>query len=525
MYLHSTSAHSQSTKRGMVYSEIRRIIKVSSTQHSRYNALSQFTTYLLERGYKRRWIDKIMDKFATVSRTELVSAQPKRPKKAACVTTYHPALASLSRRMIEAFRMCKTHSKQPIAYFKTHQTLKKMLVRSKFNMSEESGELRDEQHNKCAPCKRASKVERFWKISGIEECEGTMNVSHDCFQIGSEGLNYCMCERLTVECRSVPNFTRKGLWRNMLRNNRINESAIKFADVFWIGAHNAGSDKLKFILDQYDKFSVGKFGNSQCKIAAFFSSLEIGRNLARYVSKCQLYDMLDLLEMGVRFFDIDVCIDINNEIRICHCLLGRRLPLVFKQIKDWLTLNLDEIIIFRFADGIGNDIVYLKLLNELHNHLGMFLIPQSRWDESLHLLQSNDQRLLVIVRRKVINSSYEHIESTLTRGKYSEFHEVEDVINDQLIKSNDYSSSTLNILHAYKMSSLKDILKFAIFGEPSSNEQLSINHRFFEQIQVSRWNFALSKVNVIMLDNIDRDLVKKLRHYVINKPINSNKCL
>ncbi|KAI0986244.1 hypothetical protein GJ496_000562 [Pomphorhynchus laevis] len=94
MYLHSTSAYSQSTKRGMVCSEIRRIIKVSSTQHSRYNTLSQLTTDLLELGYKRRWIDKIMDKFATVSRTELLSAQPERPKKAACVTTYHPALAS-----------------------------------------------------------------------------------------------------------------------------------------------------------------------------------------------------------------------------------------------------------------------------------------------------------------------------------------------------------------------------------------------------------------------------------------------
>ncbi|KAI0984582.1 hypothetical protein GJ496_010693 [Pomphorhynchus laevis] len=155
MYLQSTSAHSQSTKRGMVYSEIRRIIKVSSTQHSRYNALSQLTIDLLERGYKRRWIDKIMDKFATVSRAEVLSAQPERPKKAACVTTYHPALASLSRRMVEAFKMCKTHGKQPIVYFKTHQTLKNMLVRSKFNMSEESGELRDEQHNKCAQCKRA----------------------------------------------------------------------------------------------------------------------------------------------------------------------------------------------------------------------------------------------------------------------------------------------------------------------------------------------------------------------------------
>ncbi|KAI0986570.1 hypothetical protein GJ496_006185 [Pomphorhynchus laevis] len=51
--------------------------------------------------------------------------------------------------------MCETLGKQPIVYFKTHQTLKKMLVRSKFNMSEESGELRDDQHNKCALCKRA----------------------------------------------------------------------------------------------------------------------------------------------------------------------------------------------------------------------------------------------------------------------------------------------------------------------------------------------------------------------------------
>ncbi|KAI0982680.1 hypothetical protein GJ496_003704 [Pomphorhynchus laevis] len=100
MYLHSPSAHSQSTKRGLVYSEIRRIIKVSSTQHSRYNALSQLTTDLLDRGYKRRWIDKIMDKFATVSRTELLSAQPKRPIKAACVTSYHLALTSLSRRIV-----------------------------------------------------------------------------------------------------------------------------------------------------------------------------------------------------------------------------------------------------------------------------------------------------------------------------------------------------------------------------------------------------------------------------------------
>ncbi|KAI0984814.1 hypothetical protein GJ496_006191 [Pomphorhynchus laevis] len=90
-----------------------------------------------------------------ISRAEVLSAQPERPKKAACVTTYHPALASLSRRMVEAFKMCKTHGKQPIVYFKTHQTLKNMLVRSKFNMSEESGELRDEQHNKCAQCKRA----------------------------------------------------------------------------------------------------------------------------------------------------------------------------------------------------------------------------------------------------------------------------------------------------------------------------------------------------------------------------------
>ncbi|KAI0987441.1 hypothetical protein GJ496_000055 [Pomphorhynchus laevis] len=51
--------------------------------------------------------------------------------------------------------MCKTLGKQPIVYFKNHQTLKKKLVRSKFNMSEESGKLRDKQRYKCAPCKRA----------------------------------------------------------------------------------------------------------------------------------------------------------------------------------------------------------------------------------------------------------------------------------------------------------------------------------------------------------------------------------
>ncbi|KAI0977650.1 hypothetical protein GJ496_010113 [Pomphorhynchus laevis] len=369
-----------------------------------------------------------------------------------------------------------------------------------------------------------SKVKRIWKILDIRQCEGERNVSHDCFQIGNEGLNYCMCEKITVECRSTQIPARNGLWRKMLRN-RVNEDAIKFFDVFWIAAHNAGSDKLRFIPDKHGKFSVSKFGNSECKIAASFSSLKIGRNLARFASKSQLYDISDLLEMGVRFFDIDVCIDNNGELRTCHCLLGRRVSLVLKRIKDWLTLNSDEIVIFRFADGISNNQVYSKLLVELLNHLNAYLIPNNMYNQTLSQLQSNNKRVLAIVRRKVANSANVHYEHSLIRGRYSEHSDVEKVMNDQLLRLRNYISSTLNTLHAYKSPNWKDMVKFALFGETSSNEKSLINQKFVEHIQTAKWNSTMSSVNVIMLNNINRDLVEQLRQFIVNEPTNSNKCL
>ncbi|KAI0981918.1 hypothetical protein GJ496_004277 [Pomphorhynchus laevis] len=112
----------------------RRLFDEFAPMHPNYQYFSNIPKYL----------DDALQRL--LSRTELLSAQPKRPNTAACVTTFHLALASLSRRMIDAFKMCKTPGKQPIVYFKTHQTLKNMLVRYKFNMSEESGELRDQQH-------------------------------------------------------------------------------------------------------------------------------------------------------------------------------------------------------------------------------------------------------------------------------------------------------------------------------------------------------------------------------------------
>ncbi|KAI0989851.1 hypothetical protein GJ496_007500 [Pomphorhynchus laevis] len=170
-----------------------------------------------------------------LSRTELLSAQPKRPIKAACVTTYHPALASLSRRMVDAFKMCKTHGKQPIVYFKIHQTLKKMLVRFKFNISKESGELRDEQHNKCAPF--SSQTLRV--TQGLQR---TISLAHMQFLSGCINHNV------------IPNGLKLKKRLHVTKNVNaptplVNKLELKCSRIL----HRAGIDLTRAIRDYYDR--------------------------------------------------------------------------------------------------------------------------------------------------------------------------------------------------------------------------------------------------------------------------------
>ncbi|KAI0978360.1 hypothetical protein GJ496_002606 [Pomphorhynchus laevis] len=320
--------------------------------------------------------------------------------------------------------------------------------------------------------------------------------------------------------KSEPN----GQWRRMVKSNK---TTVRFCDILWIGAHNAGTDKLHFH-HEFDIFysTDGNTKNVLCSISQRYGHIPVVRQMTSYVTMNQIHNISTLLNLGVRFFDMDICIDRDTrELAICHCLFGESLSLTLNYFKQWLWQNPDEFLTLTFKDGIINANIYYSLVTKIYIHLRSFLIEKRELYTDLNILSKRNHRVFLSIHgdEYMTGKYFQWVikYSFITRGKYSNFHYADEVMLDQKKQMlSSYSDNTFNILHAYRQPNSLNVFKTHIgilaFNYKFFNNlnpiyptaQNELNEEFYDIWVSEEWNEMRSKINVILLNHIGRNTME-----------------
>ena len=139
LFLHHNSCHPHHTKKSLPYSLAYRLLRICSTENFLTKRLSDLKTFLLNRNYSSKTINKAFKKLRNINRSDTFKRQHKtKTDRVPLVTTFHPGLPHLpeilhkylpilhsSNRCKEAIPHC------PIVSFRRPKNLKDILVRSK----------------------------------------------------------------------------------------------------------------------------------------------------------------------------------------------------------------------------------------------------------------------------------------------------------------------------------------------------------------------------------------------------------
>ena len=137
LYLHHSSAHPKSTFRGLIKGEIIRYIRNTSNKEKQRNCISQFRSRLLNRGYPKAEIDKIISQSEKYVRNELLKQKDKSRKQElplVFITHFNPRvrkLGTILRKHWGIIRnnedLCKIFQKPPTVAYKRNKNLIELL--------------------------------------------------------------------------------------------------------------------------------------------------------------------------------------------------------------------------------------------------------------------------------------------------------------------------------------------------------------------------------------------------------------
>ena len=116
-YLHYSSCHPGACKRSILFAQAMRLRRICSKSCFFEKRAGELVKYLMERSYRKAYVESQVDKVRWMSRAELLSKsnQP-RSTKTPFVVTYHPRLPDISRILrklhpiLESSERCKNAS-------------------------------------------------------------------------------------------------------------------------------------------------------------------------------------------------------------------------------------------------------------------------------------------------------------------------------------------------------------------------------------------------------------------------------
>lgn len=116
-----------------------------------------------------------------------------------------------------------------------------------------------------------------------------------------------------------------------LKDKSLNQIAIP-------GSHNAGTYALS------SRYSTDTSGSKYSKI----DKLGVLRKFIKGWSVCQNSSIADQLNLGIRYFDIRLCVPRSGPVCVCHCLEGPPLREILDQVERFLMKNPLELVILEF---------------------------------------------------------------------------------------------------------------------------------------------------------------------------------
>ena len=140
LFLHFNSCHPHHTKKSLPYSLAYRLLRICSTEDFLTKRLSDLKTFLLNRNYSSKTIDKAFKKLRKTNRSDTFKRKDKTKTndRVPLVTTFHPGLPNLPKILqqylpiLHSSERCKAAIPNcPIVSFRRPKSLKDILVRSK----------------------------------------------------------------------------------------------------------------------------------------------------------------------------------------------------------------------------------------------------------------------------------------------------------------------------------------------------------------------------------------------------------
>ena len=138
-YLHHSSCHPGACKRSIPFAQAMRLRRICSKSCYFEKRAGELVKFLIERGYRKAYVEGQVDKVRRMSRAQVLSNnnQP-RSTKTPFVVTYHPRLPDISKILrelhpiLESSERCKNAIKSvPFVAFRKPKSLGDYLVRAK----------------------------------------------------------------------------------------------------------------------------------------------------------------------------------------------------------------------------------------------------------------------------------------------------------------------------------------------------------------------------------------------------------
>lgn len=295
------------------------------------------------------------------------------------------------------------------------------------------------------------------------------------------------------------------------------------SEIYIPGTHNSGSYRLR-LLNSGGTFGIGTVlgdpdnTNSICQSqTGLANTWSLYETIARASSTNQNRSIIQQLNDGIRFLDIDVCEypGLPGNVFTCHCIWGRRLERILNSVRKWLLVNKNEVLVIRFQDGLQSKTkgaLAQRVGAHLEHFLSSMMIPKHSKTKTLSELIRCNERVLILWDSIHQASKWWAI-TNFSTGSYANTNKPAVMMQDQLTKAKLNKPSKIHLVSWILSPTKEDIIK-------------NIGHTWLIDRYAKQVNGQLAKVaselgpSVIMTDffqtspptviNIANDLNRKL---------------
>ena len=204
-YLHRTSCHPNACKKGIPFAQALRLRRICSKDDFFNKRADDLCTFLVERGYKKHFVQEQVERARNIPRHEVLRDKEKKENKRIPFTvTYHPGLPNIGgvlrdlHPVLQSSKRCKDAIKEvPMVAFRKPKSLSDYLVRARFTTSsnqEVKGTCKCNS-NRCQICNFLSLGRSFH--SHITKKEFSINYNLDC---NSNNVVYLIsCKKCNIQ--------------------------------------------------------------------------------------------------------------------------------------------------------------------------------------------------------------------------------------------------------------------------------------------------------------------------------------